>query len=312
MVKSLLITGATGNQGGAIVKALLESSDASAAFTILALSRNIHSASAAALAAKFPAVKLVEGSLDEPHAIFSRVATPIWGVFSVQNSMIRGSSNEIEERQGKELVDAAIKHNVKHFVYASVDRHGARSDIDPTEVPHFANKYRIEKYLREKAEAAGGSMTWTILRPAGFMENFSTPFGPAFKSKVFAAVWRHAIPDDVPLQLISVVDIGWFGAQAFLECQSKEYRNTAISLAADELTFNEASNICKEKTGFGMPATSGIVAWAVLKVMSDIRVMFDWCARERMDANIAECRRLHPKMMTFGGWVEKESGFMNG
>ena len=311
MAKSLLITGATGHQGGAVVKALLESSDASSTFTILALTRNVHSASAVQLAARFPAVKLVEGNLDEPHAIFTKAATPIWGVFSIQNSMISGSSNEIEERQGKELVDAAIRHDVKHFVYTSVDRHGARSDMDPTEVPHFANKHRIEKYLREKAEAASGSMTWTILRPTSFMENFSTPFGPAFKSKVFAAVWRYAIPDDVPLQLISVVDIGWFGAQAFLEWQSQAYRNAAISLAAEKLTFNEASKICKEKTGFGMPATSSIVAWAVLKVMSDIRVMFDWCARERMDADIAECRRLHPKMMTFGEWVEKESAFMN-
>jgi uncharacterized protein YbjT (DUF2867 family) len=311
MAKSLLITGATGQQGGAVMKALLASSDASSSFTILALTRNVRSVSAAALAARFPEIKLIEGSLDEPHAIFTRAATPIWGVFSVQNSLNTGSSNEIEERQGKELIDAAIIHNVKHFVYASVDRHGARSDTDPTKVPHFANKYRIEKYLQEKVEAAGGRMTWTILRPTGFMENFSAPFGPSFKAKVFAAVWRHAIPDDIPLQLISVVDIGWFGAQAFLEWQSKEYRNTAISLAADELTFNEANKICKEKTGFEMPATFSVVAWAVLKVMSDIRVMFDWCARERMDADIAACRRLHPTMMTFGEWVEKEGGFVN-
>ena len=60
-----------------------------------------------------------------------------------------------------------------------------------------------------------------------------------------------------------------------------------------------------------MPATASLVAWAVLKVMSDIRVMFDWCARVRMDADISECRRLHPGMMTFGEWIEKESGFMN-
>ena len=293
------------------MKALSQSPDAASTFTIFALSRNIQSASAVALVEKFPAVKLVEGSLDDPHAIFARLETPIWGVFSVQNSMIRGSNNEVEERQGKKLVDAAIRHNVKHFVYISVDRHGARSDGDPTEVPHFANKYRIEKYLQEKAEAANNSMTWTILRPTSFMENFSSPLGPTFTSKVFAAVWHYAIPDDVALLLISVTDIGWFGAQAFLKSQAREYRNTALSLAADELTFNEASKICEEKTGFGMPATASLVAWAVLKVMSDIRVMFDWCARVRMDADISECRRLHPGMMTFGEWIEKESGFMN-
>jgi hypothetical protein len=80
------------------------------------------------------------------------------------------------------------------------------------------------------------------------------------------------------MQLISTVDANWFGVEAFVKSQSKEYRNTAISLAADELTFNEASRICKEKAGLEMPATFSIVDWAVLKVLSDVRVMFEWIA----------------------------------
>jgi len=112
------------------------------------------------------------------------------------------------------------------------------------------------------------------------------------------------------MQLISTVDVGWFGAQAFVKSQSNEYRNTAASLATDELTFNEASKIWKEKAGFEMPTTFSIVAWAVLKVLSDVRVMFEWFATERLDADIVECRRLHPSMMTFGQWVERESGYV--
>jgi hypothetical protein len=57
-----------------------------------------------------------------------------------------------------------------------------------------------------------------------------------------------------------VVNIGWFGAQAFLEWQSKEYQNTTISLTADKLTFNKVSKICKEKTGLKMPATFSVIA----------------------------------------------------
>lgn len=311
MSRTLLITGATGNQGRAVIRALLESPECSNTFKILALTRNIYSPPAAALAAKFPDVKLVEGNLNDPSAVFKSAATPIWGIFSVQNSMIRGSNNEIEERQGKELVDAAILHKAEHFVYASVDRHGARSDTDPTNIPHFANKYRIEKHLKEKAAAVGGTMTWTILRPTAFMENFSSPpFGPAFMGKVFASVWRYAIPENVPLQLISVVDIGYFGAQAFLKYGSKEYRNTAISLTADELTFKAASKICKERVGSEIPATPNMVAWLVLKAMGDIRAMFEWCAKEHMNADMVQCRMLHPGMLTFGEWIDKESGFV--
>jgi len=147
MSKTPLITGATGHRGGAVINALLDTLEAPKKFTLLALTRNIHSSAATALEAKSSAIKLIGGNLNASEAIFIRAATPIWGVFSVQNPMGCGASIEIEERQGKALVGAAIKHNVKHFVYTSVDRHGARSDTDPTHVPHFASKYRVEKYL---------------------------------------------------------------------------------------------------------------------------------------------------------------------
>ena len=77
---------------------------------------------------------------------------------------------------------------------------------------------------------ANNSMTWTILRPTSFMENFSSPLGPTFTSKVFAAVWHYAIPDDVALLLISVTDIGWFGAQAFLKSQAREIEIPPLAL----------------------------------------------------------------------------------
>jgi uncharacterized protein YbjT (DUF2867 family) len=315
MSKILLITGATGNQGGAVIKALLTSA-IPCPFKILALTRNTNALPAQTLLAKYPSINLIQGNLDDPQDIFSRAGGPIWGIFSVQNPMIQGSSNEIEERQAKDLMDAAIKHNVKHFVYSSVDRHGSRSDTNPTNVPHFANKHRVEKYLQEKAAAAGkGVMTWTILRPTGFMENFCTaPFGPAFMERfmgrVLASVWRYALPVDVPLQLISVIDIGWFGAQAFLHSDSKEYRNRAISLAADELTFEEASKICKDRLGYPLPVMPNIVAWGVLKFMGDIRLMFEFFAQERLHADIVDCRRLNPNMMNFGEWLETASDFV--
>jgi hypothetical protein len=66
------------------------------------------------------------------------------------------------------------------------------------------------------------------------------------------------------------------------------------------LTFHEASKVCEEKAGMAMPAAASVVTWAVLRVISDVRVMFKWCAKVQMDADISKCRRLHPRMMTFG------------
>jgi hypothetical protein len=90
MSKTVLITGATGKQGGSVVDALLS---AKADFEILAVTRDASSGGAQKLQKKSSNIKLVEGNLDEPEKIFTnaRKATsePIWGVFSVQVSGLR-------------------------------------------------------------------------------------------------------------------------------------------------------------------------------------------------------------------------------
>jgi len=167
MSKVLLITGATGKQGGATIDALLDSPEAQK-FTILAVTRNPDSPSAQKL--KGRGVKIVKGDLNDCPAIFESAKTveaqPVWGVFSVQVPMGKGAS---EEAQGKALVDAAVANGVKMFVYSSVDRGGdEKSPDNKTQVPHFISKYNIEKHLVEKAKEAG--MNWCILRPVAFMD----------------------------------------------------------------------------------------------------------------------------------------------
>jgi uncharacterized protein YbjT (DUF2867 family) len=83
--RALLITGATGKQGGSVINALLK---ADAPFEILAVTRNAQSASAQKLLQKSPKIKLVTGDFSAIDDIFSKAkeasSTPIWGVFSVQ------------------------------------------------------------------------------------------------------------------------------------------------------------------------------------------------------------------------------------
>jgi uncharacterized protein YbjT (DUF2867 family) len=81
----VLVTGATGKQGGAVIQSLLNKD---AGFEILAVTRDTKSPSAQKLSQKAPTIKLVEGNLDNPARIFDNAQTvtssPIWGVFSVQ------------------------------------------------------------------------------------------------------------------------------------------------------------------------------------------------------------------------------------
>lgn len=177
MSRSLLITGATGKQGGAVVNALLERPDE---FTILAVTRDPNSASAKRLAAKSPTIKLVKGDLNDVPSLFeaAKAASPtgkIWGVFSVQGMemKVKHDAGDLasapEVKQGVGLIDEALKAGVSHFVYSSVDRGGEeRSWNNPTPVPHFKTKHFIEHHLRKAAE--GTNMSWTISRPPIFMD----------------------------------------------------------------------------------------------------------------------------------------------
>lgn len=85
MSKTVLITGATGKQGGSVINALLA---AKANFEILAVTRDVQSASAKKLAHKSPLIKLVSGNFDDTEGIFKRAkevsSAPVWGVFGVQ------------------------------------------------------------------------------------------------------------------------------------------------------------------------------------------------------------------------------------
>lgn len=162
MSKTILITGATGKQGGAVLKALTNNPS----FTLLAVTRNANGEGAKKMIAKGSNIKVVEGNLDDVPALFKSAAdiakAPLWGVYSVQLSQGTGVTHEGEITQGKAMVDEAVKAGVKHFVYSSVERGGDEASWNtPTPVPHFQSKYEIEHYLRDHA----GSMGWTILRP---------------------------------------------------------------------------------------------------------------------------------------------------
>ncbi|CAG8019570.1 unnamed protein product [Penicillium olsonii] len=301
MSKTILITGATGKQGGSVITALL---NANADVEILAVTRDASSGGAQKVKAKSSNIKLVEGNLDDAEKIFENArgvtSQPVWGVYSVQVPVPGGSDKEAEERQGNSLVDAALKNNVKHFVYSSVDRGGEASFDSPTPIPHFISKHKIEHHLAEKAK--GSEMTWTILRPVAFLENFT----PDFFGKVFVTCWKNTVKQK-SLQLIAVGDIGFFGAQAFM--YPDEYKNRGISLAGDELTFEEMSKIFKEKTGNSPPTTFGFVGKALMAMMKDLGYMFQWFYDVGYGADIAELRKVHPEMKDFRTWLDKDSGF---
>lgn len=289
--RTVLITGATGKQGGAVIKALLASSQPDAPhFNIIAVTRDSHSRSAQALASK-PNVSVIEGDLSNANAIFEK-AGPVWGVFGVQ------INSDVEEKQGKALVDAAATHGVKYFVYASGDRGGPeKSAVDATFVKNFQAKYNIEKHLEKQAAVSPQEMSYTILRPVTFLENQT----PDVHGQGFARMWEQI--GTRKLQLISTKDIGWFAADAFLH--PEENHNTAKTLVGDELTQEEASAIFKEIVGSPMPIAPCIIGSAVKWFKKDsVGDMFRWFEEVGYGGDVKACRKTHPEMQDYRTWLE--------
>ncbi|KAF2684382.1 NAD(P)-binding protein [Lentithecium fluviatile CBS 122367] len=297
MSKTIIVTGATGKQGGSVVQALRDSD-----FEILAVTRNANSPAAIKLANLSANIKPLQGDLADASAIFERAkmltSNPIWGVYSVQAKPVGDPT--VEATQGKNLIDAAIAAGVQFFVYSSVDRGGAKSSSDPTPVVHWANKHRIEKYLEDKA--AGTQMRYTVLRPTGFMENISNDFA----GKATATSWQLALKDK-PMQLIATKDIGWFAANAFKHPEDNAGRY--LSLAGASLTFDEANAIFKKRIGTDMPTTFGVVASLGMCLVKEVGAIFKWLKQNGNGADVDECRRMNPSLTDFGAWLESDSAF---
>lgn len=304
MSKALLVTGATGKQGGSVIDAILSNPGQASKFTLLAVTRDSSTASAKKLAVRSPSIKLVQGNLDDIPSLF-RVANevaqkPILGVFSVQVSMGKGVTVEGEIQQGKGLIDESIKQGVKHFVYSSVERGGDEVSWDnETLVPHFQTKYHIERHLRD---AAGDKMGWTILRPVAFMDNLQ----PNFQTKVFMTALRDTL-NGKTLQWVTPSDIGFFAALAFEK--PEEWNHKAIGLAGDELDFTGLCKAFEKKTGAPVGTTFGFLGSALKWGVPEINHMLSWFASDGYKADVPKLRSIHPAMMDVETWLVKSGNF---
>ena len=194
----VLVIGATGQQGGATARHLLERGR-----PVRALVRDPDSPAAAALRAA--GASLVAGDLDDPASLRAAM-DGVHGVFLALTMMagprISPEGVIAEERRGKAVAGLARETGVGHLVYSSINGAGARSGI-----PYYESKARIEEHIHALGIPA------TILRPVSFMDNFATYNRPLLQDGEL--VVGLAVRPDLPVQLISVRDIGAFAAIAF-------------------------------------------------------------------------------------------------
>lgn len=276
----ILVTGATGNQGGAIARQLL-----SKGFRVRAMTRNPQSDKSKALAAL--GAEVVQGEFDDPGSL-ERALEGVWGAYSVQNTWEAGVARE--EEQGKLFAEIARKKAVAHFVYSSVG-----SAHRQTGIPHFDNKWRIEEKIRALAFPS-----YTILRPAFFMDNFVSPW---FKPGLLEGKLKVALKPDTVLQMNAVEDIGKFGLLAF---ENHERMNgVELDFAGDQLTMPETAEIISRAMGkeviFERTPIEEVRKWS-----EDFAVMLEWFDRVGYCANIDALEKNYGvKLVKFSEWVTK-------
>ncbi|KAK1838559.1 NmrA-like family protein, partial [Colletotrichum chrysophilum] len=252
-----------------------------------------------ALLTSHPSIALIQGEPTSPAPIFASHAD-ISAVYLV-------TVPPADEAQAIPLIDAAIASRVPHIVFTSVERGGDETSWEnPTDVPHFAAKHRVELHLRDTA--AGTGTRWTVLRPSGFMDQYLP--GAGAMGAVMGGLWA-TMPRDRKLQLVSARDIGVFAARALMEGPDG-WGGRAIALAGDEISFAEAEETFEKVVGRAMPQTWTVVGRAVRWAVEDAGRSMDWFEKEGYKADIEKLRELEPGFQTWEMWLRESSGWVKG
>jgi uncharacterized protein YbjT (DUF2867 family) len=267
--KIVLVTGATGQQGGAVALRMLEKG-----WNLRALTRNPQSRAAQVLAQQ--GVEILKGDLEDTASIEAAVRG-VYGIFSVQDGAVDA---EREIQQGKNLADAALKAGVAHFVYNSVGGADRNSGIEVWE-----RKWAIECYVRKAGLPA------TIFRPASFFENY---YRDVFEMSIMKGTLRSPVRANKEYQMIANYDIGGFVALAFE--RPNEFIGMELEIAGSGLTNREAAEVFSRV--LGRPVKFRAIPMPVARIVlsKDLYRMFVWLNASGYKADIPELRLRYPEL----------------
>ena len=277
---TILVTGVTGQQGGAVARHLLHTE-----FRVRGLTRNPDKPEAKALEPL--GVEIVAGDLDD-RASVDRALKGCYGVFSVQNFMESGAEREI--KQGITLTNAARDAGIEHLVYSSVCAANRRTGL-----PHFESKWQIEQHLRSLA------VPYSILRPAFFMQNWSV----FSREDIRSGTLRQPLAPETRLQQISVDDIGAFAALAFTK--PGRWIGREVELAGDDLSMSEVAETLSRVLGYKISYVR--TPWDQFRQMAgeEITKMYKWFEEVGYHVNISTLRSEYPRLAKLENVVNTEN-----
>jgi uncharacterized protein YbjT (DUF2867 family) len=275
---TVVVTGSTGKQGGAVARGLLERGH-----RVRAVTRDPNSSQAKSLAKA--GADLVAASLEDTGAL----SKALQGATSLFAMTTPAEGTEAETRQGVAAAAAARAAGV-HLVFTSV-----ASANRQTRIPHFDSKYEVEKHIARIGVHA------TILAPVYFMENLDFA-----KEQLAQGTYPLALPPSRPLAQVAVADIGAVAVRV-LE-RASLFIGKRFELAGDELTGNDVADILSRVTG--RPIAYRQVSLDIIRqrMGEDYASMYEWFDRVGYAADRAALRREFPDVTfhDFESWARTQ------
>jgi uncharacterized protein YbjT (DUF2867 family) len=261
--QTILVTGATGNQGGAVARHLLQRGNS----TVRAFVRDPNKPTAQAL--KQAGAELVAGDLNDRTSV-DRALQEVSGVFAMQNFK-NGLDTEIQ--QGKIIADAAKAADIQHFVYSSVG-----SAERNTGVPHFDSKFQIEEHIREI------DLPYTILRPVFFFYNYA-----ALRPMIEQGTLSQPLSPETKLQQLSEEDYGAVVADVFE--RPAEFLHREIEVASVNLTMPEIAAAFSRVLGKTVSYQQIPFEAFEQQTGKEVAMMYRWFENVGYDANFVQLRQ---------------------
>jgi uncharacterized protein YbjT (DUF2867 family) len=274
----VVVTGATGRQGGAVARHLL-----SGHWPVRVVTRTPDGPAARALATL--GAEVIRADMMNTRELM-HAFRDAYGVYSVQNFMPDGADAEI--RQGRNVADAAQATGVQHLVYGS-----AGTGATDTGIPSWNSKLAVEAHIR----ALG--LPLTVLRPMAFMELMTDKgFVPPVSTW---SLMPRLMGRDRPLGWICVDDLGAIAARAFAE--PARFIGAELSLASDVQSIAQCRHIWSEVHG-RPPRGLPMPVWMFRRfVGSDLITMWRWLRTARFDIDPTPTRNLLPTALTVREWL---------
>lgn len=250
----VLVTAATGRQGGATARALLAGGNT----PVRVMVRNPEAANARALAVA--GAEVVIGDLDDPPSLRAACAGAR-AVFSMQAPIVSATRVDFskEVQQGRNLIEAALAEGIETFVHTSTTGVGAHRNVEgwaegrwKSHETYWENKLATCDLVRK-----AGFKHWTLILPATFMDHAMLDTTGFVDGRRLLTV----INADRPLAWIAPEDIGHAAAAALTDPAT--FNGVTLELAGDVLTLPQVAEILSRLDGKEYEVQSSTVEEAV-------------------------------------------------